>query len=75
MGRVSVGCRISQGENQGVDRSGAMVQERRARTRMAAAPTRTLRRLFPLLSGVGCVLFIALTPLLAWGPTHRRLQL
>ena len=29
MGRVSVGCRISQGENQGVDRSGAMVQERR----------------------------------------------
>ena len=26
---MSVGCRISQGENQGVDRSGAMVPERR----------------------------------------------
>lgn len=75
MGRVSVGAEFPRGRIKGSIEAGRWFRSAGVRTRMAAAPIRTLRRLFPLLSGAVCVLFIAVTPLLARGPTHRRLQL
>ena len=60
---MSFGCRISWDEDRWVDRGGALGSESAGvRTRIAAAPTLTLRRLLPFLSGAERALSIATPP-------------